>query len=114
MYMRITTMVLVISIFHLLFSCQKQTDARSTHESLHGVLWMQRSAEYKALCFQAYQLANAQLRIAVNDKNWTAALEQLGNYKNLPPAVILDVDETVLDNSPYVFSRLCCFCERTS
>ena len=39
---------------------------------------------------------------ALADKNWTAApVEQKGDFRNLPPAVVLDVDETVLDNSPY-------------
>lgn len=85
----------------IIFSCQQQSDSRKTHESLHAVLWMQRSAEFKALSLQAYQLANVQLQMAMSDNNWTAALEQLVDYKNLPPAVILDVDETVLDNSPY-------------
>jgi len=37
---------------------------------------------------------------ALNDKSWSAALEQSGGFENLPPAVILDLDETVLDNSP--------------
>jgi acid phosphatase len=36
------------------------------------------------------------------DKSWTAApAEQTGDFANLPPAVILDVDETILDNSLY-------------
>jgi acid phosphatase len=35
---------------------------------------------------------------ARKDKNWTAALEQTGKYSKLPPAIILDLDETSLDN----------------
>jgi acid phosphatase len=41
----------------------------------------------------------------LKDPNWTAALEQItgyrgeADYRQLPPAVILDLDETVLDNS---------------
>jgi acid phosphatase len=38
---------------------------------------------------------------ALADPDWTAALEQTGDFSELPPAVILDVDETVLDNSAY-------------
>ena len=39
---------------------------------------------------------------ALADKSWTAAPgEQKGDFANLPPAIVLDVDETVLDNSPY-------------
>jgi acid phosphatase len=36
---------------------------------------------------------------ALADKSWTAApAEQKGEFADLPPAVVLDVDETVLDN----------------
>jgi hypothetical protein len=34
------------------------------------------------------------------DTNWTA-YDQTGSYQNLPPAVIIDLDETAIDNSPY-------------
>lgn len=48
-----------------------------------------------------YQSAANELG-TVLDQNDTASLEQEGsNYQELPPAVILDVDETVLDNSPF-------------
>ena len=51
----------------------------------------------------AYALARVRLDQALADPNWTAlvAKEQSGAYQSLPPAVILDVDETVLDNSGY-------------
>ena len=42
---------------------------------------------------------------ALKEKKWTAAIEQTGEYKKLPPAVVLDVDETVLDNSPKQLER---------
>ncbi len=35
-------------------------------------------------------------------RSWTAApVEQKGDFASLPPAVVLDVDETALDNSLY-------------
>jgi 5'-nucleotidase (lipoprotein e(P4) family) len=37
----------------------------------------------------------------LNNRHWTAALEQTRSFENLPPAVILDLDETVLDNSVF-------------
>ena len=49
-----------------------------------------------------FALARIRLDEALADKNWTAAPgEQKGDYQNLPPAVVLDVDETLLDNSLY-------------
>lgn len=72
-----------------------------THELLNAVLWMQHSAEYYGLCVQSYQTATMMLDKALEDKTWTAALEQVGDVSALKPAVILDADETVIDNSPY-------------
>lgn len=57
--------------------------------TLYATLYQQQAAEYKALCFQAYNLASIRLNQAVNQKH------------NKPLAVVVDIDETVLDNSPY-------------
>ena len=75
--------------------------ARHTHENLNGVLWMQTGAEYRASALQAYRAARVQLDAALADKTWSAALEQAGDPSSLPPAVVLDLDETVIDNSAY-------------
>ena len=48
-----------------------------------------------------YVGAMRDLPVLLADSSQTAALEQKTGYSTLPPAVILDVDETVLDNSPY-------------
>ena len=74
-----------------------------THEGLLATLWTQTAVEYEAAALQAYRLAALQLDRALADPSWTAALEQQAqpDFDALPPAVVLDVDETVLDNSPY-------------
>ena len=72
-----------------------------THENLNAVLWMQRALEYEATATQAYRLARLQLDAALQQPAWTAAIEQAGEIAALRPAVILDIDETVLDNSYY-------------
>src|SRR5205085_1575509 len=74
---------------------------RQTHENLNAVLWMQTAVEYRASALQAYRLAQLQLDAALRDPAWTAATEQSGDPSPLPPAVILDLDETVLDNSAF-------------
>ena len=71
------------------------------HEMLNSVLWQQTSAEYLALTKQTFWLARASLDRALGDRNWTAALEQTDNFEDLSPAVILDLDETVLNNVRY-------------
>ncbi|MRV72151.1 hypothetical protein GJ700_10535 [Duganella sp. FT92W] len=74
---------------------------RDTHENLNAVLWMQTSAEYQMVATGAYRNARNAVNAAMADTSWTAAVEQQGkSYAALPPAIILDVDETVLDNSP--------------
>nr|WP_255635555.1 HAD family acid phosphatase [Azospirillum sp. 412522] len=68
---------------------------------LNAELWMQRSVEYKANALAVYALGKIQLDKALADRNWTAATEQAGSYQDLPPAVVLDLDETAMDNSAY-------------
>jgi acid phosphatase len=70
-------------------------------EGLNATLWTQRSAEYRASTEQAYRAASRMVDQGLADPEWTAAPEQEDDQGGLPPAVILDVDETVLDNSPY-------------
>lgn len=72
---------------------------RDTHEDLNNVLWVQSSAEFWAITSTTYNNAQVVLEQAKDQKSWSAALEQNAGYENLPPAVILDLDETVLDNS---------------
>jgi acid phosphatase len=74
----------------------------AAHDNLNAVLWTQRSVEFKGNAETAFALARIRLDQALRDRGWTAApAEQTGNYRRLPPAVVLDVDETVLDNSAY-------------
>jgi acid phosphatase len=68
---------------------------------LYSTLWVQSAAEYKANCLQTYNMAAKNIDSALQDKGWTAAVEQRGHFSSLPPAVVMDIDETVLDNSPY-------------
>ena len=76
--------------------------AQDASDLLLAALWTQRSVEYKANALTVFALARIRLDEALADKGWTAApAEQTGNYQALPPAVILDIDETLLDNSKY-------------
>src|SRR5436190_24166864 len=74
----------------------------SASDLLNAVLWMQRSVEYKANALTAFALARIRLDQALEDRSWTAApKEQTGAYQSLPPAIVLDIDESILDNSGY-------------
>lgn len=77
-------------------------DSTNAAEGLDAVLWTQTSVEYRATASQAYVLARLQLDRALADPSWTAATEQVGRpLAGLPPAIILDADETVLDNAAF-------------
>jgi acid phosphatase len=73
------------------------------HDNLNAVLWVQRAAEYDAVSQTVYRGAADKLDAALKEKNWDALVPgERGNATTgLPPAVVMDVDETVLDNSPY-------------
>jgi 5'-nucleotidase (lipoprotein e(P4) family) len=57
---------------------------------LNAVLYQQKASEYRALCYQAYNVAKTRL---------DRALRSRGAGKKL--AVVTDVDETVLSNAAY-------------
>ena len=68
-----------------------------------ALTWVQNSAEYSLLAEQTFRMAQSQLNIGLQDSKWSADEVQVvdGGYESKPPAVILDCDETVLDNSAY-------------
>lgn len=70
-----------------------------SNDTLNAVLWQQTAAEHTALCLQAWRSAHVVLPRALKDKTWTAAMEQQGqSFRKLKPAIIVDIDETILDN----------------
>jgi 5'-nucleotidase (lipoprotein e(P4) family) len=73
------------------------------HEGLNAVLWSLTSAERYAAAEQSYRLARERLDEALAPENaaWTAVPAQAGACAGLPPAVVLDVDEVVLDSSAF-------------
>jgi 5'-nucleotidase (lipoprotein e(P4) family) len=64
-----------------------------------ATLWMRNSSEYRAAGETTYRAALNALRRGLADPAWTAEPTQSGDLSALPPAVVMDVDETVLDNS---------------
>jgi acid phosphatase len=94
---------LLLIPFALLFaiSCSSTSQIHE-HPTLQATLWVQNAAEYDALAQQAYASAEYYLEDALSDSQWTASTEQAEmNVTNLPAAVVLDIDETVLDNSAF-------------
>ncbi|MBD2665129.1 acid phosphatase (Class B) [Richelia sinica FACHB-800] len=64
------------------------TNKQLNEQSLMAVNWVQQSGEYRALVYQAFNIGKI--------------IFDTAKTKNISrPAVIVDIDETVLDNSPY-------------
>ncbi|HAN18323.1 MAG TPA: 5'-nucleotidase, lipoprotein e(P4) family [Bacteroidales bacterium] len=84
--------ILVISGTVLFYSCKKNTvekEITSQDHLIMSVLWYQQSAEMKALYYQGFNLAKFKL----NEKVVNSGTET-------KKAVVVDIDETMLDNSP--------------
>ena len=62
-----------------------------------AVLYMQKAAEYRALAYQAFNIARWQLDADLDKKN-SKKLPKA--ERKMPRAIVVDIDETVLDNSP--------------
>ncbi|QJE73230.1 acid phosphatase [Aerophototrophica crusticola] len=68
---------------------------------LLATLYVQQAEEARRAAEQAFALAALRLPDALRKTGSAAPLEQPDGGKGKPPAVVFDVDETVLDNSPY-------------
>lgn len=89
---------LILLLFILSGCCTSRQAYRPTPDGrytlggkLYTSAWIQQSAEYKALCLQAYNIATDRI-------DRLTAQPQAGNEK--PLAIVTDIDETILDNTP--------------
>ncbi len=85
--MRMRSFVLALLLSPVMLFAQKTTPER---DYTNAVLWQQYSGEYRALAFQAYNFARLSLK---------EALWEQSNGK--PNCVIVDADETIIDNSAF-------------
>ena len=94
-----TAQVIFCSTFIL--AAESNKDIRALQEqNIMSVLFQQTSAERLAASVQTYTTAKHSLDKALADPTWSALPGQT-KYQNKQPAIILDVDETVLDNLAY-------------
>ena len=93
--MSIRSLLVVVSMLACA-SCARTPVARSPENDL-ALLWVKHAAEYEAISIQVYQAAELALPRFINDTSWSAMPGQL-DAENLPPAVILDVDDTTVAN----------------
>lgn len=93
-----------ISSFFLLFAVlfvsaagQQQVEKANLDYQVAAVLYTQKAAEYRALCLQAFNIARLRLDADLDKKNVKRLPKE---QRKMPRAIIVDIDETVLDNSP--------------
>ena len=67
---------------------EEHANMQLQQQAVLGLNWMQDSGEYKALAYQAYNAAKV-------------AFDHAKVAKGKKKAVVVDLDETMLDNSPY-------------
>ncbi len=69
---------------------QTKIEINDSEYMLSATAWQQRSAEYRAMCLQSFNIAK--MRIDEITKQYDG---------DKPAAVVVDIDETMLDNSPF-------------
>ena len=86
-------------VFISSLACASCTSTPVTHSPDRdlGFLWVKHAAEYEAVSRQVYQAAGLALADFVADQSWSALPGQ-DDAEGLPPAIIFDVDETVVSN----------------
>lgn len=80
----------------LMLGCQ--SPGRQQDADIDALLWSTASAEYDVIARQVYFQAQRQLDRLLTRKEESAALEQQPPFSQLPPAIIVDVDDTLLSN----------------
>lgn len=74
---------------------------RLSQQGADAVLWQHSSAEAYWLYEQIYMHATDQLEANITEIDEERQMEDSARWIRRPLAVIVDIDETVLDNSPY-------------
>jgi 5'-nucleotidase (lipoprotein e(P4) family) len=75
------------------------TDRPFADGAERATLWIRTSAEFRSSAEGTYRSALQGLERGLTDAEWSAEPSQSGDFARLPPAVVMDIDETVLDNS---------------
>jgi len=84
-------------LFSGVTTAQQSADSANNEYQIGATLYVQKAAEFRAAAYQAFNLARWQLDADLDKKN----VKKLPRAEQKRPrAIIVDIDETVLDNSP--------------
>ncbi|HMJ08646.1 MAG TPA: HAD family acid phosphatase, partial [Pyrinomonadaceae bacterium] len=88
-----------VSVYFVTSSgAQQAAEAAPNYQyQIGAILYQQKSAEYRALALQAFNFARLRLDADLDKKNVKRVPKA---ERKRPRAIVVDIDETVLDNSP--------------
>lgn len=91
------TTVLIVSCATQAEITENQTQRKLNDIALNGkvysAVWQQNAGEFRALCYQAFNVA-------------ALIVEKESKLQHLRPiAIVTDIDETIMDNSPYAVTQ---------
>lgn len=97
-YLNASARLLILSaIVNIATLSQTPGEKANLDYQIAAVLYTQKAAEYRALAYQAFNLARLRLDADL-DKKYVKRLPK--DQRKLPRSIVVDIDETVLDNSP--------------
>jgi len=92
--MILTRLLLCLGTFTLFGACATQQEIDDAPDQSN--LWIRDSAEYRAISTQVYRAASMALPALISDETWSAIPYQT-SAENLPPAIIMDIDQTLVN-----------------
>ena len=91
--MKIKSLMFYICLPILLLACAGQPEVAEPDAATR---WTDHAAEYRAVSRQIYRTASKSLPALIDDVSWTAIPYQTG-ADDLPPAIIMDIDQTLVN-----------------
>lgn len=92
--MKSTRLLIVLGTVTLVGACAARQETIDAPDQ--SLLWVSNSAEYRAVSRQVYRAASLALPTLLADKTWSAIPYQ-ENAEDLPPAIIMDIDQTLVN-----------------
>ncbi|MCZ6715966.1 MAG: hypothetical protein O6946_02765 [Gammaproteobacteria bacterium] len=78
----------------LLVACATEQSIETSPDA--ATLWTENAAEYRAVTRQIYRIASLALPALIADETWSA-LPYQADAEDLPPAIIMDIDQTLVN-----------------
>ena len=86
-----------------------EAETAPADDTFNATVWFQTAIERELVYREVYRAAGEHLSAALADRSWDALPKSDrgdADVRRLPPAIIVDIDETVLDNSPQQVRQL--------